>query len=421
VHICSLIFSEKCGFNKNFIGVLKMGPLVPEVIGNELNFIVALFIGIAFGFILEQAGFSASKKLVGLFYGYDFTVLRVFFTAGVTAMIGVIALDHWGLLDMSLVYINPTFLWSAVAGGLIMGLGFVVGGFCPGTSVCAAAIGKIDAMIFIGGSFLGVMIFAEGYPMFEHLYLSDAWGNVKVFESLGMSQSLFAFLLTVVAVGAFWATTFVEKKVNGELNPEFNHKKMYYSLTAVAVVIAISAFALPDRKENLLNKVNDEKFIASNEVKLMTADELAFRIMDDDKNIQVFDLRKKKDFDSLSLPKSNNYTLDNLFEKDANKLLSFKNKKNIFIADDELTAKKGALLAMKLGFTDIYVLQGGMEQFKKDIIYFKQLSDGITQSEKDTYRFRTKASNVIPELIKKNKEKQKSGGDNKPKRVVGGC
>jgi rhodanese-related sulfurtransferase len=398
-----------------------MGPLVPEIIGNELNFIVALFIGIAFGFILEQAGFSSSKKLVGLFYGYDFTVLRVFFTAGVTAMIGVIALNHWGLLDMNLVYINPTFLRSAIVGGLIMGLGFVVGGFCPGTSVCAAAIGKIDAMIFIGGSFLGVMIFAEGYPLFENLYLSDAWGNVKVFESLGMSQSLFAFLMMIIAVGAFWATTFIEKKVNGEMNPEFNHKKLYYRLTAIAVVIAISAFALPDRKENLLNKINDAKFVTSNEVKLMTTDELAFRIIDDDKNIQIFDLRAKKDFDSLSLPKSNNYTLENLFEKDANKLLSLKNKKNIFIADDEQTAKKGAVLAMKLGFTDIYILQGGMEQFKKDIINFKLISEGTTQSEKDTYRFRIKASKVLPELIQANKEKQKSSGDNKPKRVVGGC
>jgi rhodanese-related sulfurtransferase len=253
------------------------------------------------------------------------------------------------------------------------------------------------------------------------LYLSDAWGNVRVFESLGMSQGLFAFLLSVVAVGAFWATTFIEKKVNGEMNPEFKPVKLYYALTAVVVVIAISAFALPDRKENILKKVNDAEFISSNEVKLMTSDELAFRIIDDDKNIQIFDLRAKKDFDSLSLPKSNNYTFENLFEKDANKLLSLKNKKNIFIADDELTAKKGALLVLKLGFTDIYVLQGGMEQFKKEIIYFKQVSEGITQSEKDTYRFRTKASKVLPVLIQKNKENKKSNGENKQKRIIGGC
>jgi rhodanese-related sulfurtransferase len=399
-----------------------MGPLVPDIIGNELNFIVALILGIAFGFILEQAGFSSSKKLVGLFYGYDFTVLRVFFTAGVTAMFGVVILDHFGLLDMSLVYVNPTFLWSALVGGLIMGLGFVIGGFCPGTGVCAAAIGKIDGILFMGGAFLGVFVFAEGYPLFEKIYLAEAWGNVRIFESLGMSQSLFAFLLIILAVTAFWVTAFIEKKVNGSLNPIFNPKTLYYGLTVIVVVIAISAFALPDRKKSLLNKVSDANYITSYEVKRISSDELAYRIMDDDESIQIFDLRSKKDFDSLNLPKSRNYTLENLFEKDANKLLTLKHKKNIFIADDEASAKKGAVLALKLDYTDIYILQGGLEQFKKDILYFSMPETDIAQSEKNTYRFRIKASKVIPELILKNKENQKtSGNDNKPKRVIGGC
>lgn len=398
-----------------------MGPLVPEIIGNELNFIVALFIGIAFGFILEQAGFSSSKKLVGLFYGYDFTVLRVFFTAGVTAMFGVIALNYWGLLDMSFVYINPTFLKSAIVGGLIMGLGFVIGGFCPGTSVCAAAIGKIDGMIFVGGSFLGVMIFAEGYPLFENLYKSDAWGNVRIFEVLGISQSLFAFLLALMAVGAFWGTSYIEKRVSGESNPIYKPIKLYYGLTLIAVVIAISAFALPDRKTDLLKQVEDANYISKFDIKTITSDELAFRIIDEDKNIQIFDFRTKSEFDTLSLPKSYNYTLENLFEKDANKLLSLKHKKNIFIANSEAEEKKGAVLAVKLGYTDIFVLKGGFEEFKRDIIYFKMNDEGKTQSEKDTYRFRTKASKVIPELISKNKENQKSDNKGKPKRVIGGC
>jgi len=398
-----------------------MGPLVPEVIGNELNFIVALFIGIAFGFILEQAGFSTSKKLVGLFYGYDFTVLRVFFTAGITAMIGVIAFDHWGLIDMSLVYINPTFLWSAIIGGLIMGLGFVLGGFCPGTSICAAAIGKIDAMIFIGGSFLGVMIFAEGYPLFEKLYLSESWGNIRVFESLGMSQSLFAFILTIFAVGAFWVTTFIEKKVNGNQKIQFQHKYLYYGLTGFAILIAISSFALPDRKEYLINSASDTTASSSLNIKLMTSDELSFRIIDEDKSIQIFDLRNKKDYDSLNLPKSHNITLENLFEKDTHKLLSLKQKKNVFIAEEEIDAKKAAILAAKLGYTDIYVLKGGLKTFRDEILNFMMPENVNSQSEKDTYRFRTKASTLIPELIKLNKEKQGNNSEKKTKRVVGGC
>ena len=149
-----------------------MGPLVPDIISNDLNFIVALIIGLCFGAILEQAGFSSSKKLVGLFYGYDFTVLRVFFTAGIVAMFGIMMLDHFGYLDINLIYINPLFVGPAIVGGAIMGLGFVIGGFCSGTSVCAAAIGKIDAMYFILGSVIGILLFAEGYPLWEEFYFS---------------------------------------------------------------------------------------------------------------------------------------------------------------------------------------------------------------------------------------------------------
>src|SRR5512141_2255930 len=138
-----------------------MGPFVPELISDQLNLVVALFLGIGFGFVLEQAGFSSSRRLAGLFYGYDFTVLRVFFTAGVTAMSGVLILNHFGLLDMEVIYINPTFLYSALIGGAIMGLGFILGGYCPGTSVCGAAVGRLDGMVFVLGGLFGMFVFGE--------------------------------------------------------------------------------------------------------------------------------------------------------------------------------------------------------------------------------------------------------------------
>ena len=110
-----------------------MAPLVPSMISPEFDFVMAFLLGIGFGFVLEQAGFSSTRKLVGLFYGYDFTVLKVFFTAGVTAMTGVLLFGHFGILNLDAIYVNPTYLWSALVGGLIMGAGFIIGGFCPGT------------------------------------------------------------------------------------------------------------------------------------------------------------------------------------------------------------------------------------------------------------------------------------------------
>lgn len=398
-----------------------MGPLVPEIIGNELNFVVALFVGIAFGFVLEQAGFSTSKKLVGLFYGYDFTVLRVFFTAGVTAMIGVIAMGHFGMLDLSLIYINPTFLYSALVGGLIMGLGFVIGGFCPGTGICSAAIGKIDAMIFVIGLFIGVLVFAEGYPIWENLYKAENWGSPRIFELLGMSQSLFAFLLMLMAVGAFWAVTFVEKKVNGIPGEEFNMKKIYYGLTGIALVIGLSAFILPDRKDAIMDKLTNDNYINSFEIKSMSIDELTFRLMDDDKKLQIFDLRPENDFKELSLPKSANISLNNIFEKDILTKLSIKGMRNVFIADDEASAKKGAVIAAGLGYENVRVLKGGMNLLKEEILNFSPQKSIKGEKISDTERFRTKANKVLPILISENKIRQSAQPVKKAKRIIGGC
>jgi hypothetical protein len=398
-----------------------MGPLVPEIIGNELNFVVALFVGIAFGFVLEQAGFSTSKKLVGLFYGYDFTVLRVFFTAGVTAMIGVIAMGHFGMLDLSLIYINPTFLYSALVGGLIMGLGFVIGGFCPGTGICSAAIGKIDAMIFVVGLFIGVLVFAEGYPIWENLYKAENWGSPRIFELLGMSQSLFAFLLMLMAVGAFWAVTFVEKKVNGIPGEEFKMKKIYYGLTGIALVIGLSAFILPDRKDAIMDKLTNDNYISSFEIKSMSIDELTFRLMDDDKKLQIFDLRPENDFKELSLPKSANISLNNIFEKDILTKLSIKGMRNVFIADDEASAKKGAVIAAGLGYENVRVLKGGMNLLKEEILNFSPQKSIKGEKISDTERFRTKANKVLPILISENKIRQSAQPVKKAKRIIGGC
>jgi uncharacterized membrane protein len=170
-------------------------------------------------------------------------------------------------------------------------LGFVVGGFCPGTSFCAAAIGKIDAMIFIVGSIFGVLIFAEGYPLFGNIYKAEFWGYPRLFETMGMSQGLFAFLLAAVAIGAFWITTLIENKVNGKPNPEFRPMKLYIALSGIAAVFAFSAFFMPDLKDEYLKQVEDISYVNSYDIKEMTSDELAFRILDNDKNLMIIDLR----------------------------------------------------------------------------------------------------------------------------------
>lgn len=183
------------------------------VIGQGWDLVIALVIGIAFGFVLESAGFSSSRKLVGVFYGYDFTVLRVFMTAVVTAMLGLIYFGYMGWLDLSMIYVNETFVMASIIGGIIMGAGFVSGGYCPGTSITGVAIGKIDAMVFTGGMLAGIFIFSEAFPLFKNIYESYYLGPVKVEDVLGLSTGVFAILLVIVALAAFVFVRIIQNKV----------------------------------------------------------------------------------------------------------------------------------------------------------------------------------------------------------------
>lgn len=191
-----------------------MGPLIPqEIIDPQWNSVIALFIGMGFGFILEASGFSSSRKLAGVFYGYDFVVLKVFFTAAITAALGLLYFDYAGWIDGDFLYVNPTYLSGAIVGGVIMGIGFVLGGFCPGTSASAAAIGKIDGWVFWGGMLVGVFIFSEFFPVLKGLYNSNALGRIKVYDSLGISREVFILILIVVAIAAFYVASLIQKKI----------------------------------------------------------------------------------------------------------------------------------------------------------------------------------------------------------------
>ncbi len=127
-------------------------------------------------------------------------------------MIGLLFFSLFDWVDLSLVYVNPNYLYSAIVGGVVMGAGFIMGGFCPGTSFCGAAIGKIDAMVFVAGLFIGVFGFSISFDWWKELYYAAFKGSPKMSEALGITDGLFALLLIIVASGMFWAAEWAEKK-----------------------------------------------------------------------------------------------------------------------------------------------------------------------------------------------------------------
>lgn len=191
-----------------------MGPLTYfGIISTEWNYVIALMIGFGFGYILEAAGFSSSRKLAGVFYGYDFAVIRVFFTAVVVSIIGLLYMGYFNIIDYDVLFVHPTFLTSALVGGIIMGFGFIMGGFCPGTSLTAVAIGKLDGWVFTGGLILGIFGYSLIYPYIEKYYFAGDMGHIKITDYFGISDAWFAFWFTVAALVVFYITSLIKRKV----------------------------------------------------------------------------------------------------------------------------------------------------------------------------------------------------------------
>ena len=377
-----------------------MGPLVPFVISEEFSLVIALLIGIAFGFILEQAGFSSTKKLVGLFYGYDFTVLRVFFTAGITAMAGVLLMGHYGLLDLDVIYVNPTFLKSALLGGAIMGVGFIIGGFCPGTSVCALAVGKLDALAFIGGSLLGVLAFAEGFPLVENIYSANNLGQVKISTYLGLSDISFGFMLAAMAIGAFVATWFIENKVNSR-SAEINQKlKFKYAYAVLVLFVALGIVALLPGKYDIINKriaeAKRQQTCVFNEI---SADKLANEIVNNYYLLNIIDVRSSEEFEKFHLPMAINIPFDQIMERQYEPLFRQKLKTNIFYADSDTLVRMACLKAKFIGNSENMILKEKADEFRR---MFYELEVPPADSPKnvlDIYYFRTQSATNMQNLV----------------------
>ena len=177
-----------------------------------IGMIVALLIGFGFGFVLERAGFGRANKLAAQFYLYDMTVLKVMFTAIITAMVGLWGFSAAGLLDLSMVYLTPTSIGAQLVGGLLLGAGFIIGGYCPGTSVTAAATGSGDGVVFIGGFMAGLMIYAIAFPGLENWANATSLGELTLPQAFGIPYGALVAGVVVMAVLMFAGAEWSERK-----------------------------------------------------------------------------------------------------------------------------------------------------------------------------------------------------------------
>lgn len=187
-------------------------PLYPlGAFGDQASLVVAVLLGLAFGFFLERAGLGSARKLAAQFYLTDLTVFKVMFTAIITAMLGLFWLSRTGLLDLSLIQMSPTFLLPQIVGGLVFGAGFVIGGYCPGTSCVAAASGKLDGLAVFGGMMAGIFLYGELYSRIRPFANLTGMGRIDFANLTGIPLGYLVGGVTLLALAAFAAAERIER------------------------------------------------------------------------------------------------------------------------------------------------------------------------------------------------------------------
>ncbi|MBU0587525.1 MAG: YeeE/YedE family protein [Gammaproteobacteria bacterium] len=166
--------------------------------------LVGLLLGFGFGFVLERAGFGSGCKLTAQFRLTDWSVFKVMFTAIVFAAVGIYVLELAGWVDAASVYVPIPYLWAVVAGGALIGAGFAVGGYCPGTSAVGMMTGRIDALVFLVGILIGTFAFASMFPLFDPLTTAgELTTGDRLPEFLGVPEWMVLTVLVAAAVGVF--------------------------------------------------------------------------------------------------------------------------------------------------------------------------------------------------------------------------
>ncbi len=396
-----------------------MAPL--DILGNYGSVwgnLTSLLIGIAFGAVLEMSGFGDSRRLAAQFYFKEMRVLKVMFTAIIVAMTLIFFSSSIEILDFSRIYVNKTYLMPGIIGGIIMGFGFIIGGFCPGTSLVSMSTGKIDGMFFVGGVGFGVFIFGESVSMFQNFFNSSYMGRFLIPELFNIGTGITVVLAILMALAMFYGGE-ISEKIFGEnmklkdIDPvPKNRAKLAGSavlLTFALATVLMGQPTLEDRwewiKTGETKKLNNrEIFIHPMELYEVMNDALLYST--------ILDVRNETDYNLFHIENAKRLTPNDIRNTERIKLMlnAPANTIVVLMSNNEKDAVEAYKGLRAQGILNLYILSGGinnwLDTFKVDrgiAVPDKTISD--KQGEKLSYVFsRSVGSKVYPANPRKGKK-----------------
>jgi len=358
-----------------------------DFLGHWGSYIVYVLIGFGFGFALEVAGFGNSKKLAAQFYLKDLTVLKVMFTAIITAMILIFLATALGLLDYNLIWVNPTYLWPGIVGGLVMGIGFIVGGFCPGTSLVAAATFKLDGIFFALGTFFGIFLFGETVELFDGFWNSSYMGRYTLPELFGLPTGVVVLGVTVMAVLIFFGAEYLESIFGGQPKPT-RRPRWRYAAAGGLVTLAFGVFVIgqpttSDRWQWI--EEEKEELLAQRAVQIHPG-ELLEKMYDDKLNLIMLDVRDETDYNLFHILDARHLPVEDVKAEAEDLRSEPANTLTVVMSNGETDATEAWKMLVAESVPNVYILEGGVngwietfasEEFRADHPQVQVVSDRL--------------------------------------------
>ncbi len=361
---------------------------------NPWTYVVFGLIGFAFGFVLEMSGFGNSKKLAAQFYFKDLTVLKVMFGAIIVAMVLLYGASALGILNFGNVWVNPTYLGSGVVGGLIMGVGFIVGGFCPGTSVAATATGKIDGMFYLAGGFFGALLFGETEQYFDEWYnTAGYYGRLTLDQVFHLPVGVVVLLVVLMALFMFWGGEQLERII-GKRDMS---KEPKLRVAGAAAIIALAAGVLflgtPGFQEKYERitltrtqlqadgeavpvALKAEAALAAREVQVSPA-ELFATLHDQKIEPILLDVRSEDEYNLFHIRGASNVPLAQVGTEVPELLAHYSpNQVVVVMSNNETRAAEAWKILTAESVANVYILEGGLNNW---IAYFGGQDPDILQ------------------------------------------
>lgn len=340
-----------------------------DALATPRAFACALLLGGGFGFALERAGFSSSRRLAGVFYFTDMAVVKVMFSALITALLGISYLVGFGWLQLDQLFLLPTIYGAQIVGGLLFGVGFVMSSWCPGTAAAGLAAGRIDALIFLVGAAAGCVLFNEVYPLVRSLTTAGNQGTQFIETSLGVSRRAFIFSFTLVAVASFWLAEWAEKQRNGRAPYLGTPFLQAYSVALIALAGGLlilgpvttpsaPAKSVGENEQALLRQVEQAEDHVEPEA-------LAEAMLAREANLVVVDVRPAAEFAAFHLRGALNVPLAQLAES----LAPHREQGRIVLYSNGITHPAQARDSLaRQGFNNVFLLTDGLDGFRDRVL-----------------------------------------------------